>query len=266
MTSRSSTRRHIYIPDGQVRPGVPLDHWTAIGNYIVEKQPDAIINGGDFADMYSLNSYDKGTRHHAMVASIQDDLDVTHEAMSKLMTPIWDHQKKQRRNNKKRWNPSLDLTLGNHEARIDRAVKYQPELTGFLSIEKLLYAEAGWTVHPFLQPVEIDGILYSHFFPRAPSGRVMQNRRGAPNARLQAAREHQSCTAGHMQGFDYAEVVCHDRVIHGLIAGSCYTHEEDYLTPQGTQYWRGIIVKNEVRDGQYDICKVSLNYLLDNYL
>ncbi len=68
-----------------------------------------------------------------------------------------------------------------------------------------------------------------------------------------------------MQGFDYAELQCGSRVLHGLIAGSCYQHDEGYLTPQGTKYWRGIIVKNEVEDGMYDLCKVSLKYLKNNY-
>ena len=39
-------------------------------------------------------------------------------------------------------------------------------------------------------------------------------------------------------------------------------HDYDYLTPQGEAYWRGVIMKNEVHDGQYDIMPLSLDYML----
>jgi hypothetical protein len=49
--------------------------------------------------------------------------------------------------------------------------------------------------------------------------------------------------------------------IIGLIAGACYVHAEPYLGYQGNSHFRGIVVKNEVRDGHYDIMRVSLDYL-----
>lgn len=52
----------LYIPDCQIKPDVPLDHLRWLGNYIVKKQPDIIVNGGDFADMPSLSSYDVGKK------------------------------------------------------------------------------------------------------------------------------------------------------------------------------------------------------------
>jgi hypothetical protein len=56
------------------------------------------------------------------------------------------------------------------------------------------------------------------------------------------------------------------RELCGLVAGAFYQHDEDYLGEQGNQYWRGIVVKNEVRNGTYDPCWVSLKYLLSHYL
>jgi hypothetical protein len=48
---------------------------------------------------------------------------------------------------------------------------------------------------------------------------------------------------------------------HGLVAGSFYLHNMGYRGPQGTGEWRGIIVKNEVHEGQYDIMPLSMSYL-----
>lgn len=42
------------IPDTQVKPDIDLSWLEHIGNYLVEKQPDAIVHLGDFADMPSL--------------------------------------------------------------------------------------------------------------------------------------------------------------------------------------------------------------------
>lgn len=47
---------HFVLPDAQIRHGDNTDFLRAIGNYVVRKQPDVIINLGDFADMPSLSS------------------------------------------------------------------------------------------------------------------------------------------------------------------------------------------------------------------
>jgi hypothetical protein len=61
----------------------------------------------------------------------------------------------------------------------------------------------------------------------------------------------------------------HDAVgrrYHGLVAGLCTMHDEDYLGPQGNGDWRGIVMKKEVHDGTYDPQFLSINYLLRQWL
>ena len=50
---------HFVIPDSQVTPDSPTRHLKAAGNFIVEHQPDVIVNIGDFWDMKSLCPYDR---------------------------------------------------------------------------------------------------------------------------------------------------------------------------------------------------------------
>lgn len=259
------TSRHIVIPDCQVKDGVDTSHLTWIGEYIVHKKPDTIICLGDFADMPSLSSYDKGTKGYEG-RRYRTDINAAHDAMEKLLAPLVEYNLKQRENKKAQYKPRMVLTLGNHENRITRAVNSEPILEGTISVrDDLNYESYGWEVYPFLDVVEIDGILYSHFFPRSANGRVMQSKSGAPTAKLQVTREAQSCTAGHMQGLDWHVMQTGSRLLYGLIAGSCYLHDEEYLTPQGDEYWKGIIVKNNVEDGQYDPTFVSLDYLGKRY-
>ncbi len=250
---------HLVIPDGQVKHGVPIDHWYHIGLYAADKKPDVIINLGDFADMPSLSSYDRGKKSFEG-RRYTKDIGAVRAAMALLMQPIKKEMKKAG------WSPRLVLTLGNHENRITRAIEDDPRLEGPLSLKHLGYEDYGWEVIDFLKPIKISGIVYSHYFPRASSGRVMQTKRGAPNALTQIKREMISCTAGHMQGLDVATYNAGDgRILRGLIAGSAYQHEEEYLSPHGNTHFRGIILKHQVKDGNYLLCEVNLDYLRLKY-
>lgn len=255
---------HLLIPDTQVKPGVSLNHLNALGHYIVHRKPDVIVQIGDFADMHSLGSYDVGKKA-GEGARYRDDIHAAHTAMEVLLGPIWAEQARNRRNKERIYNPRMVLTLGNHENRIERHVNAYPVLDGHLSIDNLSYAEYGWEVYDFLDTVEIDSILYSHYFPRNATGHIVQTYRGAPNARTQVIREGQSCSSGHLQGLDFHVQQRRTGRHYGLIAGSFYMHEEDYLSPQGTEYWRGVVYKHEVHDGNYDPMFVSMDYLLKRW-
>jgi hypothetical protein len=253
--------KHILIPDTQIKPGVCVSHLNALGHYLVDQRPDVIVQIGDWADMHSLSTYDMGKKA-GEGARYEDDIVASTKAMEVLMEPLKQLQKKQRKNKEKIYRPELILTLGNHENRINRHVNAYPILHGKLSTEDLRFEKYGWKVFDFLDVVERDGIAYSHYFPRNANGQIVQTTRGAPNARVQVQREQQSCSSGHLQGLSYHVQQLRNRRCQGLIAGSFYMHEEDYLGPQGTAYWRGVVVKHEVENGQYDPMFVSMDYLL----
>ena len=52
----------LVIPDCHAAPEYDNDRFTALGKFIVDEQPDIIVCLGDFGDMPSLSSYDKGTK------------------------------------------------------------------------------------------------------------------------------------------------------------------------------------------------------------
>jgi hypothetical protein len=258
------TIEHIVVPDAQVTPDTSTEHLRHAGEYIATHQPDVLVCIGDFADMHSLSSYDRGKKGFEG-RRYSDDVKAAKRAMSVLLAPMQELQKRQRKNKQRVYKPRMIMTLGNHENRINRAVSNDAILDGTISTDDLGYKEAGWEVYDFLEAIEVDGVTYSHFFPRSGNGRVLQSTRGAPTARTQGQREMRSCTSGHLQGLDFDVHQLGNRRIYNIIAGSCYTHEEDYLTPQGTQYWRGIIHKFDVGEGMYDPLFVSLDYLKRRY-
>lgn len=249
-------QRHLVIPDGQMKPGVRSNHWTALGNYVATWKPQVIVNLGDFYDMESLNVYDRDldvTSSRRYIA----DLRVGNEALSAFMKP-WERIKG--------YHPRLEYTLGNHEYRANRLLEQQPTLRGAIEVPGDYARARGWSVHPYLKPVVIDGIAYCHLFVKGANGRVVSPKYGMPNARTQVLREMRSSTAGHKPGLDIHIQPIGNGAMRGIIAGSFYQHDEEYLTPQGTTYWRGVLVKHEVHRGNYDLMEVSMNYLLRKWL
>jgi hypothetical protein len=67
--------------------------------------------------------------------------------------------------------------------------------------------------------------------------------------------------AGHQQGLQiYTDSRADGAMIHSIIAGSCYEHNEDYMGPQGNKHWRGALMLHDVHDGEFDIMPISLKY------
>lgn len=252
--------RHFIIPDCQVRPGDDFGYLTAIGNYIVKKQPEVIVNLGDFADMPSLSSYDVGKKSFEG-RRYKADVEAAQAAMDALLGPLREFNAKAKKNKEKLYKPRLVMLLGNHEDRINRAVNNDAKLEGVLSTEDLGYKKAGWEVHPFLEVVVIDGVAYSHYFTTGAMGRP------ASSAQAQLNKKHQSCIAGHQQGLQIATSYRADGVrLTSIIAGSCYEHNEDYLGPQGNNHFRGLLVLNDVQPtGEFEIMPVSIKYIKANY-
>lgn len=253
-------RKHIFIPDSQVKPGVPIDHLGWIGQYIVDKRPDVVIHAGDFADMPSLSSYDKGKK--AMEGRrVSDDINAAKHGWDVLNAPLEAYNKRMRKARKAQYLPEKHITLGNHEDRITRVCNTDAQLEGLLGIESLHLDKYGWTVHQFLDMVNIDGVTYSHFFANPFSGRPWG---GMMQTRLKNIGF--SFTMGHVQLKEAGEVfLANGTVRRGLVAGACYLHDEDYKGPQGNYHWRGILVKHNVAGGNYDLMEVPLNYLCMRY-
>lgn len=251
--------KHLYLPDCQVKDGINFDYLEKIGTYIVEKRPDVVICGGDFADMESLSSYDVGKKSFEGRRYVKD-IDAAHEAMNRLLLPLELFNAKAIKNKEKQYHPRLVMTLGNHENRINKAVNNDSKLDGVLSIDDLGYASFGWEVHDFLDVVIIDGVAYSHYFVTGVAGRP------ASSAAAQLRKTNMSCVAGHQQGLQIATASRADGArLTSIIAGSCYTHTEDYLGPQGNEHWRGFLVLHAVNNGQFDLMPVSLDYLHRKY-
>ena len=209
--------------------------------------------------MPSLSSYDMGKKSFEGRRYVAD-IAASHAAMNALLKPLNDFNERARRNKEKQYKPELHLTLGNHENRINRAINDSPQLDGVLSISDLGYEQFGWNVYPFLDVVVVDGIAYSHYFTTGLMGRPVTT------AAACLSKKHQSCIQGHQQGLQIASSHRADgKRLTSIIAGSFYEHNEDYMSSQGNNHWRGFLMLHDVKDGEFDLMPVSMKYLNTKY-
>lgn len=259
MNSKANGLRILVIPDCQVREGVPLEHLSWAGKAIVHYQPDVVVNIGDFADMPSLSTHDKAGSKYFEGLRYKADIEVTKRAMQMLLAPLLEEQARLKRNKEKAYKPRMLMLLGNHENRINRAVNNSPVLEGLISTKDLGY-EQFWEVHPFLEPVFINGVGFSHYFPTGAMGRP------ASSAATIISKLHMSCIAGHQQGKQVAYGKRADGTpVCAIIAGSYYLHDEGYMDKLSNRHWRGLVMLHEVKDGSFDEMFLSVDYLRNKF-
>jgi len=244
---------HLVIPDSHSHPSQSNNRYDWIGQLIYDIRPDVVINIGDHFDMASLSGH--SSKFEMEDKRYQDDISIGIDALERL-----DHYVK--RAKKKR--PRKVFTLGNHEARIPRLVSDQPILQGKVDLSDLQLSENGWEVYPFLDPVIVDGVAYSHYFVSGVMGRPI----GGDNvARSTLNKQHMSCTSGHSHLLDFATTTKADgKRIFGLVCGVYQDYHTQWNNNQSeAQWWSGVVIKRDVSHGSYDPQFVSIQALQKEY-
>lgn len=256
---------HIMIPDTQVGPGTPIDHIYWIAQYIVDHfygKRIRIIIIGDWWDMPSLSSYDKGTKDYEGRRIIADFV-AGNDAMAVFMKPLIESRERDEKEGKTPWWPeSLEFLDGNHEFRVERAIQLSPELDGLIDLDFMDIEKYGFNRYPFLKVVTLEGVNYSHYFANPMTGRPYSGN----NIETRLKNIGASFSMGHQQIHLTATRYVMGQQQRGLVSGACYLHDEKYRGFQGNEaHWRGIVVCNDVKNGGYELMEVSLDFLCKKY-
>lgn len=255
-------QKHLIIPDSHAMPGINNDRFEWLGKLIIEEKPNKVINIGDFADMPSLCSYEKGKRSFEG-RRYKKDCEAVIDAQKRLFEPITQYKKSK----KVSLNFELHMTLGNHdEGRINRATQLDPILFGTIGVEDLKYAEFGWKTYPYKEIVNIDGIFYSHFFTKG----VMDSPISGTTATLGAnivKEMKDNAICGHSHLLSYCNAVLPDgRKIIGLSSGCYFEHKVDYVSNKSQQeWWRGITVLTVHNKEIKDLTFISMESIKREY-
>ena len=241
----------LVIADTQAKSEESLEYLLWVGKYIADKKPDIIVHIGDHFDLPSLSSYDKGTSK-IEGKRLYKDIEAGVEGFKFLNLELEKY---------KDYHPRKVFCLGNHEERLDRYVNEHPELQGTLGTDKLPFAKYGWEVHPFLKPVEIEGIFFVHYLANPMSGKPYGG--SAMNILKTVGR---SFVVGHKQCLDIAiRPTIDGKQQLGIVNGACYDHFESYKGFTGNNHFRGLTVLHECSDGFAVPMFVSLDYMKEKY-
>lgn len=244
----------MFIPDCQVKSGEDLTYLSAIGQYIVDKKPDIIVNAGDFFDFPSLSSYDKGKTSFEG-RRLKEDIEVGKHGMYLLLKALREYQK-----TNPSYNPRMVFTIGNHEQRISRVAENNSEFDGFIGYN-LLDLEKDWEVHDFLKPVNINGIHFVHYLSNPMSGKPYGG-----SALNQLKTIGTSFVVGHKQTLDVAIRPTFDGKLQiGIIAGASYPFYESYKGHFGNNHFRGIVMLHNAFDGFAEPSFISTEFLINRY-
>lgn len=145
---------------------------------------------------------------------------------------------------------SAELTLGNHDVRVDRLVDGAPWFDGFYSVGAAHEAR-GWRVTPFLTSRRVDGIRYAHYL----TGRGGRKAIGGVNhARtlLARVRHQESVVVGHSHALVYASEAAHTGVRrHAIVVGCWLDAVEGYAGEDNEEWFSGYVVLRGVVDGDF---------------
>ena len=246
----------LVIPDSHAEPGQDLSRYSLMGRMICDVMSKAtggcvVVNIGDWFDLSSLNSFDKPGSKAFEGRRYVEDIEAGIEAQRLLWKEVEDY------NRPRRGDKILDIDwhycIGNHEARISRAIESDPaKLEGVISLDDLTEnSPIPWTVHPFLDIAFIGGVAFSHYFASGVMGRAIG---GENPARSILRKQMMSCVQGHTHTLDVAESTRIDGTkLTAAVVGCYFTHFEGWAGPQVNNIWSpGAAILRDVCDGAFD--------------
>ena len=236
---------HLVIGDAHAAPNQSLERFTILGRMVKDLRPDVVICIGDWADMASLSSYDKGKRSFEG-RRYSLDIKAANQALRLFHKEIDNHNKSFPSD---RVSPRLVYCEGNHEWRIARAGNDSPGLDT-LSLDDLDFKKRGWEVFPFLEAAQIDGVNYCHYFTSQNTDRAIG---GVSAARSLLLKKHVTCVVGHSHLLQHYTTIAGKKRIHGLVVGWYCDIPADYAKQSNPGWWNGICVLRNVQEGDFDL-------------
>lgn len=248
---------HIVIGDAHVRADISNARFDWLGLFItdyIKNNPNTlvkIIDMGDWEDMPSLSSYDRGKldfegRRYA------DDLAAAYDARSKVVGPLQSliqfriDNKKKKPDNYELWSLG-----GNHfEGRLNRIVQDNPWLAGTLLVTDNHCDKYGFNYVPFGDTINHDGIMYTHYWKARGTNYPIGGGK-TPAATILREKLCSSVTA-HSHVLDrVTSVTGEGKKLFSLVAG-CFldeSQEEKYAGQSNKQWWKGICLLKDVQQG-----------------
>lgn len=242
-------------------PDASNERFDWLGSFLYDLKPDMVIDLGDGADMRSLNTFDTRYPQAVVNQSYEKDINIYNDAMERMR---W----KFRQSKKKR--PFYVGFEGNHENRIKKAIAHDPRLEGSkygISFGHLQTSHWFDEYHEYANSgpalADYDGVIYGHYVSSGNFGSAMATKHHGYSLVEKLAS---SATVGHTHKFSYFyKGDARPSPLHGLVVG-CFKGKEEGWAGQSNGEWRkGVAVKRELENGNYDLEWVSMSRLKKEY-
>tara|TARA_R110002020_G_scaffold191744_2_gene391677 strand:- start:2786 stop:3559 length:774 start_codon:yes stop_codon:yes gene_type:complete len=242
-------------------PSVSNDRFDWLSDFIYDVRPDYVVDLGDGADLKSLNSYDTRYPKAIVAQNYEADIQCYNDAQERL-------RRKFRVMKKKR--PAFFGLEGNHENRIKKAIANDPRLEGskygisFSHLQTDVWFDEYHEYNNSAPAIaDYDGISYAHYIASGNYGTAMS---GLHHAYGIIQKRHNSTTVGHSHKRSmFFKDDAHPHPTIGLVAGCFKGAKEGWAGQANLEWWKGVIVKRNIRDGYYEPEFVSLERLRDVY-
>lgn len=248
---------HLVLPDPHAHPEHNNRRADWVGKLILDLKPDVVVNLGDMFDMPSMSDYDKGKKSF-WGRTYKKDLDAGLEFDDRLWHPIR-HAKKRK--------PFSVVCEGNHEHRLVKAIDLQPELEGVISFKDFNFDRNYNEIVKYdgQTPgfIKIDGIYYAHYFISGRMGYAISGEHPA-HALLMKLGVSSTCGHSHLLSFE-RRVNPEGKPRIGLHAGVYQDYDSEWAGHINRHWWRGVVIKRNVENGNYTPQFVSLEELRTAY-
>ena len=256
-----STKTVIVYTCSHADPNCSNERFDWLGSLIEDIKPDYTVDLGDGADMRSLNTYDTRNPQAVVAQSYQADIEHYNEAQDR----IWGRYKLS-----KRKRPFRIGFEGNHEHRIKKALSVDPRMEGKKYGISFSHLQTDFWFDEYYEYTNsapalatYDGVLYGHYVSSGNFGSALSTKHHGYSLVEKLAC---SATVGHSHKFHYyRKADARPSPLNGLVAG-CFKGKEEAWAGQANAEWsKGVVIKREVNNGDYDVQWISMKALEREY-
>jgi predicted phosphodiesterase len=256
----------LVIPDGHVDDVHDLSRFAYLGNLIVERKPDMIVQLGDFVTVGSLSHFDMKKSRKMEGMRFSSEMQAGRTALDLLFGPMNKYNEKMKVQKRKKYEPEVIWCEGNHEFRVESYLDYHPHLVGQLELflpQNLNYGAYPITeIVPYREFITRDGISYTH----APINAACKPTTG--KFALYRASEifATSIVFGHLHRKEGLNLMRHGGGILQVFSAGCFfEHVDDYALGAQNIYWRGVQMLHVWDEGRFDIEEIGIARLKEEY-
>lgn len=257
----------LVIPDAHADPDHPNHRFDALGNFIVDRQPECIVQIGDWGSYDSVTFHTTGKPLLREGKRLIDDINAAKDALRRMEEPVQKLNDWQKNLKKKQYKPRKWWLNGNHEDRIYRNIVIHPELLGLIDHKDIVNADAyDWLFVPFRGYINIAGTQFTHVPMNKRNGFMPLS--GEYVAKRAAELHNSTIVFGHTHRFLVHDFIQIGQQPHQAInVGWFGDYTPSYVTnPDSLDWWSGLLLLHHYAKGKVDIETISMERLKNDYL